>query len=143
MLPDSYGSLIDPNDSNPVIDSTGSSGYSTPAMLTTRPYSPYQSKHHLHTELGSENVFSPKEPQLRNNMKTQLGFTPTQWCSITTGQLVLVMCNEIIPADLVLMATSQDNSCCYVDTMSLDGVGYLVVLSSCCFVVLCKTACTI
>jgi hypothetical protein len=37
------------------------------------------------------------------------------------GNLVYVRCDEQIPADLVLLATSNEDGICYIETSQLDG----------------------
>ena len=40
---------------------------------------------------------------------------------VRTGNIVRVMQNDIIPADLVILATSSESNSCYIDTASIDG----------------------
>lgn len=37
------------------------------------------------------------------------------------GDIVHLSCNEIIPADIVLLNSSDDEGICYAETSSLDG----------------------
>ncbi len=43
------------------------------------------------------------------------------WRDLHVGDIVRVACNELIPADLVVLHSSTDTGTCYVDTASLDG----------------------
>lgn len=53
--------------------------------------------------------------------KKLLHFTRKYWKDIRVGDVVRVYNNEEIPADLVILATSDDDGCCYVETKNLDG----------------------
>ncbi len=43
----------------------------------------------------------------------------SRWLHV--GNLVYVRCDEQIPADLVLLATSNEDGICYIETSQLDG----------------------
>lgn len=43
------------------------------------------------------------------------------WQSVKVGDIVHLSCNEIIPADIVLLNSSDDDGICYAETSSLDG----------------------
>jgi magnesium-transporting ATPase (P-type) len=43
----------------------------------------------------------------------------SRWLHV--GSLVYVRCDEQIPADLVLLATSNEDGICYIETSQLDG----------------------
>ncbi|KAK2165061.1 hypothetical protein LSH36_55g03001 [Paralvinella palmiformis] len=44
-----------------------------------------------------------------------------EWQQISVGDIIHLSCNEIIPADIVLLRTSDQSGLCHVDTSSLDG----------------------
>ncbi|KAI3351840.1 hypothetical protein L3Q82_020667 [Scortum barcoo] len=43
------------------------------------------------------------------------------WKDVRVGDFVKVVCNEIVPADLLLMHTSDPNRVCHIETSNLDG----------------------
>ncbi len=37
------------------------------------------------------------------------------------GDFIHLSCNEMIPADILILRTSDPNGLCYIETMNLDG----------------------
>lgn len=56
----------------------------------------------------------------QNRTKT-LKFARKFWKDVSVGDIVRVQNNEEIPADLVIISTSDHDNCCYVETKNLDG----------------------
>ncbi|KAM6923348.1 phospholipid-transporting ATPase VB [Xenentodon cancila] len=48
-------------------------------------------------------------------------FVSRRWKDVRVGDFVKVVCNEIIPADLLLIHTSDHNGVCHIETANLDG----------------------
>lgn len=65
----------------------------------------------------------------RSQMPSPASHLPTEkfdwqrkyWQDIRVGDLVYLTNNEMIPADIIIMATSEPDSACYVETKNLDG----------------------
>uniref|UniRef100_A0A3Q0RBZ5 Phospholipid-transporting ATPase n=1 Tax=Amphilophus citrinellus TaxID=61819 RepID=A0A3Q0RBZ5_AMPCI len=56
-------------------------------------------------------IYSRKEKQ----------FVERRWKDVRVGDFVKVVCNETIPADLLLLYTSDPNGVCLIETANLDG----------------------
>lgn len=48
-------------------------------------------------------------------------FTDTKWINVAVGDIVRVESEEPFPADLVLLASSEPEGLCYIETANLDG----------------------
>ena len=53
-----------------------------------------------------------------------------QWKSICVGDIVMVMNDKFFPADLVLLASSEEEAQCYIETANLDGETNLKIRSA-------------
>ncbi|KAI9224443.1 hypothetical protein BC828DRAFT_373386 [Blastocladiella britannica] len=48
-------------------------------------------------------------------------WAPTKWRDLRVGDFVFLRNNEFIPADVVIVSTSEPDSVCYIETKNLDG----------------------
>ena len=56
------------------------------------------------------------------NLYSSIGrYVKCFWKDIKVGDLVHLSCNEMIPADILILRSSDDHGLCYIDTQNLDG----------------------
>uniref|UniRef100_A0A5S6QGZ7 Phospholipid-transporting ATPase n=1 Tax=Trichuris muris TaxID=70415 RepID=A0A5S6QGZ7_TRIMR len=48
-------------------------------------------------------------------------YVKTLWKDVTVGDIIRVYCNEVMPADILLLNSADRSGICYVETSSLDG----------------------
>ncbi|XP_034037641.1 probable phospholipid-transporting ATPase VB [Thalassophryne amazonica] len=53
--------------------------------------------------------------------RTVKHFVEKCWKNVRVGDFVKVVCNEIVPADLLLLYTSDPHGMCHIETANLDG----------------------
>ncbi len=64
---------------------------------------------------------------MANNSITQLysveekKFTEKKWSDLQVGKIIKVKKNEMIPADILVIKSSEDTGLCYLETTNLDG----------------------
>ncbi|XP_066534588.1 probable phospholipid-transporting ATPase VD [Hoplias malabaricus] len=51
----------------------------------------------------------------------QRRYVELRWAEVRVGDVVRLCCNEIIPADMVLLHSSDTNGVCHIETANLDG----------------------
>ncbi|XP_073668212.1 phospholipid-transporting ATPase VB isoform X2 [Paramisgurnus dabryanus] len=76
---------------------------------------------------GWEDFRRYQADQKRNNTpcfifsRKQMCFVERRWKDVRVGDFVRVLSNEIIPADILLLHTSDPNGVCHMETANLDG----------------------
>ena len=75
----------------------------------------------------SHNAFSERERDPESLIDPSIvthdsmRFRPDFWKNVKVGDFVRVRCDQEIPADLIILSTSEDDGCCYIETKNLDG----------------------
>ncbi len=48
-------------------------------------------------------------------------FLEKQWADLLVGKIIQIKKNEMIPADILIIKSSDENGLCYLETTNLDG----------------------
>lgn len=86
-----------------------------------------KNKNHIVTSVGintsstgqSEASLAAKAPLVDNS--PDFVWSPTCWQDLRVGDIVYISNNEGIPADILVLSTSEPDCICYVETKNLDG----------------------
>jgi len=55
------------------------------------------------------------------NLKKNNGWKEVPWKDIRVGDIIYLSANENVPADIVILSTSEEENECYIETKNLDG----------------------
>lgn len=50
-----------------------------------------------------------------------VGWNPIQWQNVNVGDYVMIRNDEDVPADVIILSTSENDNICYIETQNLDG----------------------
>jgi phospholipid-translocating ATPase len=63
----------------------------------------------------------PSPTKLQSESKKKASWKQTLWKDIRVGDIIYLTNNETIPADIIVLSTSEPDCICYVETKNLDG----------------------
>jgi len=72
---------------------------------------------------SSLTLLSPEDaPSIKSNPHiVQVAFQKIKRMNIRQGHIILIRNREAVPADTIILATSGENGCAYIETSSIDG----------------------
>lgn len=94
------------------------SEYGSPRPSTDNPF---DSQQQLQQDLRASTDFRRSVESRRNHREKTLKFTRKYWKDVRVGDILRIYNNDEIPADVIILATSDEDNCCYVETKNLDG----------------------
>ncbi|KAK6464682.1 aminophospholipid translocase and ATPase [Scheffersomyces coipomensis] len=75
---------------------------------------------HRQTVAGANTLLNPVL-QTSNESNSSTCFKNRRWKDVSVGNMIRVRANEEIPADIIILSTSDTEGNCYIETKNLDG----------------------
>ncbi|ORX47116.1 phospholipid-translocating P-type ATPase [Piromyces finnis] len=82
----------------------------------------FSSTDHLKSRSSSFNKSTTSLNSTRRSIKSEIPkWISTTWQDLHVGDFVLLRENDLIPADILVVSTSEPDNLCYIETKNLDG----------------------
>ncbi|CAX42839.1 aminophospholipid translocase (flippase), putative [Candida dubliniensis CD36] len=82
-----------------------------------------QSSHHRPTVALPNSLLNPvlKKENAQNSSSVRANFKNRCWKDVNIGDIIRIRANEEVPADVIIISTSDSEGNCYIETKNLDG----------------------
>ncbi|KGU12805.1 phospholipid-translocating P-type ATPase, flippase [Candida albicans L26] len=82
-----------------------------------------QSSHHRPTVALPNSLLNPilKKENAQNPSSIRANFKNRCWKDVNIGDIIRIRANEEVPADVIIISTSDSEGNCYIETKNLDG----------------------
>ena len=82
-----------------------------------------QSSHHRPTVALPNSLLNPilKKENAQNPSSIRANFKNRCWKDVNIGDIIRIRANEEVPADVIIISTSDLEGNCYIETKNLDG----------------------
>lgn len=82
-----------------------------------------QSSHHRPTVALPNSLLNPvlKKENAQNSSSVRANFKNRCWKDVNIGDIIRIRANEEVPADVIIISTSDLEGNCYIETKNLDG----------------------
>ena len=115
---DQYGALSDAYPMGTVRSQRNSNGFVT---VPSSPSPQGQSQSEFFRDPPVAQKYEPSVIDPFRSTPQKAKFRTTFWKNVRVGDFILVRSDDQIPADIVVLATSDSDGACYVETKNLDG----------------------
>lgn len=97
------------------------SEFASPKQSMENPFERYSQDVRQSQDLRGSFDFRRSMVSNKNHGPRTLKFSRKYWKDVRVGDILRIYNNDEIPADVIILATSDEDNCCYAETKNLDG----------------------